>query len=59
MNPRDYIDVAWALATKEQATPAELRTAVSRAYYATFNAVVALLRVWGVTLRKAGKVIGW
>jgi uncharacterized protein (UPF0332 family) len=43
MNPRDYADLAAQLANQETPSAADLRTAVSRAYYAAFNVVVALL----------------
>lgn len=44
MNPRDYRDLASKLAAKADTTSAELRTAVSRAYYALFNVAVELLQ---------------
>ncbi|HEV3260817.1 MAG TPA: HEPN domain-containing protein [Gemmataceae bacterium] len=48
MDPRDYLALASQLAVKEKPSPAELRTAVSRAYYAAFNAAVDLLKKMGV-----------
>ena len=38
MDPRNFLTTAHELATKTSATEADLRTAVSRAYYAAFNA---------------------
>lgn len=40
MNPRDFLIVASTLADKDSPTAAELRTAVSRGYYALYNVAV-------------------
>src|SRR5436190_2161970 len=48
MNPRDYLIQASDLVGKEAPTAADLRSAVSRAYYAAFNVAVALLKKMGV-----------
>ena len=40
MNPRDFLIVASNLAGKDSPTAAELRTAVSRGYYALYNTAV-------------------
>jgi uncharacterized protein (UPF0332 family) len=48
MNSRDYLTQAAELVGKESPTTADLRSAVSRAYYATFNVAVALLKKIGV-----------
>ncbi len=37
MDPRDFLTIANELANKTSATAADLRTAISRAYYAAFN----------------------
>lgn len=37
MDPRDFLTTASELANKTSATAADLRTAISRAYYAAFN----------------------
>lgn len=37
MDPRDFLTTATELANKTSATTSDLRTAISRAYYAAFN----------------------
>jgi len=54
MNPREFRELATILAAKEDSTSAELRTAVSRAYYAVYNVAVDFLQKIGV--KHAG---GW
>jgi hypothetical protein len=48
MNPRDFLSMASGLAAKQDATPAKLHTAASRAYDTAFNVTVALLGKMGV-----------
>jgi uncharacterized protein (UPF0332 family) len=48
MNPRDYLAQASELVQKESPSAADLRTAVSRSYYATFHVAVALLKKSGI-----------
>src|SRR5206468_1897350 len=50
MNPRDFLDLAGNLAASAAPTSAELRTAISRAYYAAYHVAVALLKKMGVHL---------
>ena len=40
MDPRDFLTTAIELANKTSATKADLRTAISRTYYAAFNAAL-------------------
>jgi uncharacterized protein (UPF0332 family) len=54
MNPRDFRELASQLARAEKTSPAELRTAVSRAYYAAFNVATSLLKKLGVKIP-----VGW
>ncbi len=50
MDPRDFLTTASELANKTSATAADLRTAISRTYYAAFNAalehLVKLNQAW-------------
>lgn len=55
MNPRDYGELASRLAAKADATPAELRTATSRAYYALYNVAVLFLEKMRVKIPKGGE----
>jgi uncharacterized protein (UPF0332 family) len=48
MNPRDFLMQASELVGKETPTAVDLRTAISRAYYASFNVAVALLKKMGI-----------
>ncbi len=48
MDPHDYLDLALEFVSIPDPTPAELRTAVSRAYYGAFNVAVDLLQKMGV-----------
>jgi hypothetical protein len=43
MDPRAFLDVAFALAHKDAPSAGELRTAVSRAYYGLYNTAVDFL----------------
>jgi uncharacterized protein (UPF0332 family) len=54
MNPREFAALASDLVSADTPTPAELRTAVSRAYYATFLVATALVKKFGVQIPK-----GW
>ncbi len=56
MNPRAFQELASVLATKADATSAELRSAVSRAYYALYNVAVALLKKMGVRHQNTGEL---
>jgi uncharacterized protein (UPF0332 family) len=61
MNPRRFFDVAGDLAASADPTPAELRTAISRAYYAAYHVAVGLLGRMGVRLPggwEAHKLVG-
>jgi uncharacterized protein (UPF0332 family) len=51
MDPRDFLDIAKKLAGGN--TPAEYRTAVSRAYYATYHVSAEFLKGIGCTILKA------
>src|SRR5437879_6346925 len=48
MDPRDFAGLASRLPAAETPTSAELRTAVSRAYYAAFNVAIDLLAKLGI-----------
>ena len=48
MNPRDFLDTASRLSSSSSPTAADLRTSVSRAYYAAFNVALEFLRNAGV-----------
>src|SRR5579862_9645242 len=43
MQPDEFLEVASSLATTSNATPADIRTAISRAYYATYHVAFDLL----------------
>lgn len=53
MNPVDFCDLASELAKSD--SPAKLRTAISRAYYAAHHVGANLLRNLGFTLERTGK----
>lgn len=50
MKPRAFLDLAGVLSRGK--TPAEYRTAVSRAYYALYNAGVNVLEEMGFTIKR-------
>jgi hypothetical protein len=49
MKPSDFVTVALDLVNKAAPTAADLRTAVSRAYYALYNTAVAFLSQVGLS----------
>lgn len=58
MNPRDFQQFAEQLARNSAPTPAECRSAISRAYYAGFNVGAELLRSPGFPIGRGGAVHG-
>ena len=48
MNPRDFLSVAVDLTRKDGPTPVDLRSAVSRAYYALFDTALECLATVGL-----------
>ena len=56
MDPREFHRLAQRLAS--QGSPAECRTAVSRAYYSTFNVGAEMLRGLGFRIRKGAAAHG-
>jgi len=55
MDPREFLRVASELVAVTGATPARVRTSVSRAYYAAYNTGVELLTEMGLTIDKSPK----
>ena len=56
MDPRDFQQLASILSKGKR--PAEVRTAISRAYYAAFNVGVELLQNMGFTILKSSAAHG-
>ena len=52
MEPREFLKLASTLVTQSQ--PAQIRTAISRAYYAVFNTAAQFLADLGFPLPRAG-----
>lgn len=50
MDPRDFYQIAVHLA--QRGSPADLRTAIGRSYYACYNMAADLLRGWGVPVTR-------
>src|SRR5262245_4565058 len=48
MNPRDFSALSWKLASKDDCSSLELRTAISRAYYGAYNVAAEFLKKIGV-----------
>jgi len=50
MDPKDFYQLAVHLT--QRGSPADLRTAIGRAYYACYNMAADLLRGWGIPLAR-------
>ncbi|MBU1368576.1 MAG: hypothetical protein ABIK98_15790 [Pseudomonadota bacterium] len=52
MKPKEFQDLAAGIVEKNNPFPSELRTAISRSYYAVYNLGIKLLKDMGFTISK-------